>query len=124
MSELKDLKDKLGRLEVRVNEISGQIAKVLETVQNLQKQYAQSEIIRDGDESTRKKSEWLLFRFGLMMGSLSGVITGLMVAYLMKLYEGIYIASWIWGISTTGLFIIYGIMLYSIWRMKRPSAIL
>lgn len=117
---MKDLKERLGELEQRISEVSGKLGDILNITADLQKKYDQSEQRRNQDETSRKKSEWLLFKITMILGSTSGVLTGLVVSYLMKFYDTFTIPSWIWLVSAIVLSSGYTAILVWVWKMERP----
>jgi hypothetical protein len=101
MSDINDLKERLTILDLRMSEILGKIETVLNMNRDLRGKYDELDTRLKQDEHSRKKSEWTLFKLALIVGSLSGVLPGLIVAYLMKVYEALSIPFWTWLTAPT-----------------------
>jgi uncharacterized ion transporter superfamily protein YfcC len=121
MSEMKDLKDQLRQLDERIDEVSGQIAKVLDIAQNLQKEYEESEKRHAQDEESRKRSEWFSFRTSLKMTTVLGAFTGLTFGYLMKAFESLPIPPFTWWFLSFALFVVLLLIVLLIGKMERPK---
>lgn len=120
MSEMKELRERLRELELRMSEVSGKLDSILNVTTDLQDKHNQLEKRREREERSRKESEWLLFKVAIIFGSLSGVLTGLVVLYLTKVYDILSIPSVVWLPSLITIALGYSVFLGVIWRMKRP----
>jgi hypothetical protein len=106
---MSDLKEKLEQLEDKLDSVSKQLDNILFDFRKL--------------ESFSKENDWNLFKIALVFSTVFGIWTGLLVSYMMKVYEEAAIPTWVWGVSTIGLWVSLFIALIAMWKAKRPPNI-
>jgi uncharacterized membrane protein YeaQ/YmgE (transglycosylase-associated protein family) len=58
---------------------------------------------------------------GLIMGLLLGIIGNLFTEYLMKFFESLNSAPWIWGVSAFTTFLVLAYLIRSFWKQAQKA---
>jgi hypothetical protein len=105
-------KDAVKRLEDKIDQILSQLATLTEEVQKLKRSYTK-------DAKTARRNDWVLFWRGGTLGIVSGLLSGLIISYQMKIYDYFQLTLLTWVLSFIVAAIFLALILLVMWKISK-----